>query len=78
MKSQSLNGFGVFHYFNEYPNYLPRLIQMISDGSLKARVDQGEQSPGGKFIGIDQVFRAEEWLHSGKNLGKVVVQLQDP
>jgi len=78
MKSQSLNGFGVFHFMNEYPNYLPKLIQMIGEGKLKAKIDDGVQSPGGRFIGIDQTWRAQEWLHSGKNLGKVIVQLQNP
>ena len=77
MRSQSLNGFGLFYYWDQFDHYLPKLISMISDGSMKAKVDLGESSPGGKFLGIEQTYRAEEWLHSGKNLGKVVVQLHE-
>lgn len=77
MKSQSLNGFGIFHYASDFPEYLPKLINKIADGTLKATVDLGENSPEGRFQGIEQTYRAEEWLHSGKNVGKVVVQLQN-
>ena len=83
MKSQSLNGFALFHYEKYFNEYLPKLIDMIHNGQLVADVDLGEQSydsdgGGGLFYGLDQTYRAQEWLHSGKNVGKVVVKLQDP
>ncbi|KAH9393627.1 Prostaglandin reductase 3 [Tyrophagus putrescentiae] len=77
MKSQQLCGFGVFHWWSDFDEYLPQLIDMISKDKLIARVDCGDTSPGGKFIGIEQMARAQEWLHEGKNQGKVVVQLHD-
>ena len=78
MGSKSLNGFVLFDYSEDIPEYLPKLITGIATGTIKAQVDMGESAPGGKFVGLDQAYRTEEWLHSGKNLGKVVVQLQNP
>lgn len=77
MKSQSLNGFVLFDWDTDIPEYLPKLIGGIANGTIKAQIDLGEKSPEGKFFGLDQAWRAEEWLHSSKNLGKVVVQIQN-
>ena len=73
--SKSLNGFILFDFASDIPEYLPKLITGIAQGSIKAQVDLGERSPDGKFVGVEQVHRAEEWLHSGKNMGKVVATL---
>ena len=77
MGSKSLNGFMLTSYTSDYREYLPKLIGMIAQNKLKAKVDLGETSPGGKFFGVDQIVRAEEWLHSGKNQEKVVVQVNE-
>lgn len=77
MKSLSLNGFMMTNYVSDYKEYLSTLIPMIAKGELIAKVDMGESCPGGKFNSLDDTVRAEEWLHSGKNLGKVVVQVND-
>lgn len=77
MSSKSLNGFMMTNYTSDYKEYLGKLIGMIAKGELSAKVDLGENSPGGKFTGLKQTVRAEEWLHSGKNSGKVVVQVND-
>lgn len=77
MGSKSLNGFVLFNFASDIPEYLPQLIGGIASGTIKAQVDLGEKSPEGKFFGLDQAWRAEEWLHSSKNLGKVVVQIQN-
>lgn len=74
--SKSLNGFVLFDFLSDIPEYLPKLITGIASGTIKAQVDFGETSPGGKFVGLDHAYRAEDWLHAGKNLGKVVVQIQ--
>ena len=59
-------------------HYLPQLIGAIAAGVIKAQVDLGDSAPGGRFLGVDQIHRAQAWLHSGKSMGKVVVQLQNP
>lgn len=59
------------------PTYLPKIISGIADGSIKAQFDIGQRTAEGKFIGLDQVYRAENWLNSGKNIGKVIVQIQN-
>jgi len=76
--AKSLIGFNVFSYQSYFAEYLPKLITGIAKGTIKVRVDFGEKAPGGRFFGVDQVYRAQEWLHSGKNIGKVVVELQKP
>lgn len=60
MGSKSLSGFLLTDYTSQYREYLGKLIPMIQSGKLQARVDMGENSEGGKFVGIDQVVRAEE------------------
>jgi len=75
MGSKSLNGFMLPNYGTNFREYLPKLLTLIAQDKIKAQVDIGEQSPGGKFVGVDQIVRAEDWLHSGKNQGKVVVQI---
>ena len=77
MRSQSLNGFMLTQYGSDYAEYLPKLISSIALGKIRANVDLGETTSEGKFFGLDQTVRAEEWLHSGNNQGKVVVQVQD-
>ncbi|KPM10357.1 quinone oxidoreductase-like protein [Sarcoptes scabiei] len=77
MGSKSLVGFMLPNYSDSYPEYLPKLIGMIANGSIQANVDLGENTAEGKFFGLDQIARAEEHLHSGKNIGKVVVQIQE-
>ena len=73
-----MNGFVLYDYLSDIPEYLPKLINAVANGEIKALVDLGANAPGGRFVGVDQVYRAEEWLHNSKNIGKVVVQLQNP
>jgi len=70
-------GFIIFNHIEEFRNYLPQLINQIATGQLHTEVDLGDNSPEGKFSGLEQAHRAEEWLHSGKNIGKVVLQIRD-
>lgn len=75
--SKSLNGFVLFHYFEYIKEYFPKLIELIDTGKLKVKVDLGEQTPEGPFVGLDNAWRAEEHLHAAKNVGKVVVKVQE-
>lgn len=76
-KAQTIAGFNLIYHMSEYPSYVSRLITAIQQKKIKAQVDLGTQSPEGKFFGVDQVERAIQWQLGGKNLGKVIVQLQN-
>ncbi|KAH9424821.1 hypothetical protein DERP_012307 [Dermatophagoides pteronyssinus] len=78
MRSLSVTGFMLLNYHDCFPEYFGQLISKVHKGEIKAVVDLGEQTSDGKFFGLEQVARAEEYLHGGKNLGKVVVQIQEP
>ncbi|KAH7643699.1 quinone oxidoreductase-like protein [Dermatophagoides farinae] len=78
MRSLSLTGFMLMNYREHFQEYFGQLIPKVHKGEIKVAVDLGEQTSEGKFFGLEQVVRAEEHLHGGKNLGKVVVQIQEP
>ena len=40
------------------------------------KVDAGERDAGGRVVGLESVYRAVEYMYAGKNLGKVVVELE--
>jgi len=74
-KSWCLNGFLLSHYADLFAEYLPKIIGLIMVGTLKIKLDNGESTEGGIFKGIQSAVRAVEHLHSGKNTGKVVVEM---
>ncbi|XP_068951072.1 prostaglandin reductase 3 isoform X2 [Petaurus breviceps papuanus] len=74
-KSASVQGFFLNHYFSEYQKAMDHLLKMYESQELVCEVDLGELSPGGKFIGLESVFRAVDYMYMGKNTGKVVVEL---
>jgi NADPH-dependent curcumin reductase CurA len=47
---------------------MDRNLQLIVDGIVDPLVDQTE------FIGVEDAVEAVEFLHSGKNIGKVVLK----
>ena len=61
----------------DFKEYLPKLVETIAKGTIKAQGDLGEKSPEGMFVGLDQVYRTEELLLSAKNLGIVAVKIHD-
>lgn len=63
MESKSLTGFMVTNYTEHFREYLPKLIGKIHSGEFQTRIDMGEQTSGGKFFGLEQVFRAEEVIY---------------
>jgi NADPH-dependent curcumin reductase CurA len=74
VKSASVRGFFLFHFKEHVPKYLTSLIKSFETGSLKSFVDQGESTKR-PFVGVDDVGRAVEYLHSAQSIGKVVVEI---
>ncbi|KAH0872334.1 hypothetical protein HID58_069696 [Brassica napus] len=66
-KSQTVAGFFLVQYSQLWKQNLDKLFHLYSLGKLKVRIDQK------KFIGLNAVADAVEYLHSGKSTGKVVV-----
>ncbi|XP_018411038.1 PREDICTED: zinc-binding alcohol dehydrogenase domain-containing protein 2 [Nanorana parkeri] len=74
-KSASVHGFFLPHYMSEYKEAIMSLVTLHRSGKLVCEVDNGELSPEGKFTGLESVFRAVDYLYTGKNIGKIVVEL---
>ncbi|XP_072460185.1 prostaglandin reductase 3 isoform X5 [Notamacropus eugenii] len=74
-KSASVHGFFLYHYLSEYRKAMDHLLKMYESQELVCEVDLGDLSPGGKFIGLESIFRAVDYMYMGKNTGKVVVEL---
>ncbi|KAL3679180.1 hypothetical protein R1sor_022136 [Riccia sorocarpa] len=68
-KSQTVVGFFLNDYVSLWREHASRLAKMFLNKKLKVTVDP---TP---FIGVESVVDAVEHLHSGRSLGKVVVQL---
>uniref|UniRef100_G3TFN7 15-oxoprostaglandin 13-reductase n=2 Tax=Loxodonta africana TaxID=9785 RepID=G3TFN7_LOXAF len=74
-KSASIQGFFLNHYLSKYQAAIDHLLKMYERGELVCEVDLGALSPGGKFTGLESVFRAVDHMYMGKNTGKIVVEL---
>ncbi|KAG7474509.1 prostaglandin reductase 3 [Solea senegalensis] len=77
-KSASMRGFFLPHFLSDYTEALSSMIQMFAKGKLVCEVDYGELAPGGKFVGLESIYRAMDYMYAGKNLGKVVVEVAPP
>ena len=75
-KSASVRGFFLAHFAPHYPQHLAKLIQLVSNGSLKCITDNGTSYAGGPFVGLEAIPDAVEYLYSGKSSGKVYVELK--
>ncbi|XP_020954789.1 prostaglandin reductase 3 isoform X1 [Sus scrofa] len=74
-KSASIQGFFLNHYLPEYQAAMDHLLKMYSGGELVCEVDLGHLSAEGRFIGLESVFRAVDYMYTRKNTGKIVVEL---
>lgn len=74
-KSASVQGFFLNHYLSEHRASVERLVEMCARGDLVCQVDRGGLSAGGRFTGLESVFRAVDYMYMRKNIGKVVVEL---
>lgn len=74
-RSASLQGFFLNHYLSQHQAAMEQLLQLCARGDLVCEVDLGCQAPGGRFIGLESVFRAVDYMYTGKNIGKLVAEL---
>ncbi|CAI5662955.1 prostaglandin reductase 3 [Oreochromis niloticus] len=77
-KSASIRGFFLPHFLGDYREAMSSMIQMFAKGQLVCEVDFGDLAEEGKFVGLDAVFRAVDYMYAGRNLGKVVVEVAPP
>ncbi|KAL0091384.1 hypothetical protein J3Q64DRAFT_1709284 [Phycomyces blakesleeanus] len=68
-KSRTVTGFFMPAYENLFAEHMAGLVQLLDAGKLTVQLDTAGLS------GIDSVVEAVEYLHSGKNKGKVVLPL---
>lgn len=72
-KSVSVCGFFLKQFENEVINVIPQLVKAIERGQIRVMTD-GEE----KFKhGLHSIPDAIDYMHSGSNLGKVVVNIDD-
>jgi len=76
MKDITLTGFMLLSHVDKYQVYLKHLIEAVQSGKFKITNDFGESTPDGAFKGLDGAVRGVEYLHSGKNIGKVTIKIQ--
>jgi hypothetical protein len=69
-KSASVRAFWLMHFFKEAIPNMKRLIELADTGKLLLTVDD---TP---FKGAEGVFAAIDYMYSGKNIGKVVVDFR--
>ncbi|KAK2910556.1 prostaglandin reductase 3-like isoform X1 [Channa argus] len=77
-KSASMRGFFLPHFLSDYKEALGSMMQMFTKGKLVCEVDCGDLAQEGRFVGLESVFRAVDYMYAGKNLGKVVVEVAPP
>ncbi|KAF4076757.1 hypothetical protein AMELA_G00218770 [Ameiurus melas] len=77
-KSASVRGFFLPHFLSEYPECMQKAMQMKEEGKLLCVIDDGQMDKGGRFVGLESVYRAIDYMYAGKNQGKVVVELSPP
>ena len=68
-KSASLHGFFLPHFSSMFEYQYRNLMRLVEIGSLKVHIDE-------TFCGLSSVAAAEEHLHNGRNVGKVVVRVE--
>ncbi len=68
-KSASIRGFLFSDFPEQIPAHLQKLIGLLTEGKLQVSIDSK------KFKGVDAIVDAIDYLYSGKNSGRVVVEL---
>lgn len=68
-KSASIRGFFLNDYPEHFKSHMSQLSQAVSNGTLQSIVDPT------RFVGLEQVPLALDLMYSGRNVGKVVVDL---
>ncbi|GLC40673.1 hypothetical protein PLESTB_000034100 [Pleodorina starrii] len=70
-KSAAAVGFFLLRYAPLFRAHLSRLVAVWEAGKLRVAIDPRV------FVGVQSVFDAVDHLHSGRSVGKVVVQIPD-
>ncbi|KAG2434043.1 hypothetical protein HXX76_007771 [Chlamydomonas incerta] len=68
-KSAAAVGFFLLRYAPLFREHLARLTALWAAGRLRVALDPR------RFVGVESVFEAVDWLQAGGSVGKVVVQL---
>ncbi|KAK3534784.1 hypothetical protein QTP86_024746 [Hemibagrus guttatus] len=74
-KSASIRGFFLPHFLSEYSECVQKVMQMQEKGKILCAIDDGQMDEGGRFVGLESVYRAIDYMYAGKNQGKVVVEV---
>ncbi|KAM9440044.1 prostaglandin reductase-3-like [Clarias gariepinus] len=77
-KSASVRGFFLPHFLSEYSECVQKTMQMQEQGKLLCAIDDGQMDEEGRFVGLESVYRAVDYMYAGKNQGKVVVEVSPP
>ncbi|GFT11088.1 prostaglandin reductase 3 [Nephila pilipes] len=75
LKSNTVQGFSLLHYWKCAAYYFRYLSQRLETEKLKVEYDNGEKTIGTEFFGVEGIIKGVEHLHSGKNIGKVIVRM---
>ena len=76
-KSASVRGFFLPQFTTHYPNHLTKLVQLVSNQSLRCIIDNGISHFKGPFVGLEAIADAVEYLYSGQSSGKVYVEFKN-
>lgn len=68
-KSQTVAGFFLVDYARLWRDHTTRLAKLYLDGKLKVSLDPRP------FVGLESAADAVEYLHSGRSVGKVILQI---
>jgi NADPH-dependent curcumin reductase CurA len=67
-KSATLRGFLFSDYVPQIPEHMGKMLTAFGTGKIQAVVDPTE------FRGVESIVSAVEYMHAGKNSGKVVIR----
>ena len=77
-KSACVRGFFLMNHSSDFPSHFGKLIQLYSSGKIRSAIDLGGNSlEGNGFQGMQGVLDGVDYLYSGKNSGKVVVEINE-
>ncbi|GFT91339.1 prostaglandin reductase 3 [Nephila pilipes] len=74
-KSAAVQGFFLPAYAECKTPYFNYLKENFETGKLKIVYDNGEKTTGTEFFGVEDIIKAVEHLHCGRNIGKVIVRM---
>ncbi|GFV35595.1 probable quinone oxidoreductase [Trichonephila clavipes] len=74
-KSAAVQGFFLPAYADCKIPYFKYLSESLETGKLKIIYDNGAKTAGTEFFGVEGIIEGVEHLHSGRNIGKVVVRM---